>query len=166
MGVSIAQGLANGIKNGENAVVAAAARLAAAAKQTIKDGLEIASPSKVAAYFGDMFGAGFAGGIEGQVDRVGRAADALARAAEEGAAASYGGGYTGYMTGPGGGLVIDYDALAEAVARGNESAGLGNAVIAMDKKIVGATTEPYSSRASLQRSQRTVKGRTSRMVLV
>ena len=62
--------------------------------------------------------------------------------------------------------MIDYDALADAVARANESAGLGHQVIAVDKRVLGETAEPYSSRASLQRTRKTIKGRNAAMVMV
>ena len=76
------------------------------------------------------------------------------------------GGVSLAYTSAGGGMLIDYDQLAEAVARGNEAAGLGNFVIGLDGKQVGERTERYSSRASMLRSQRSIKGRTSRLALV
>ena len=146
-------------------VRAAAAELAAAAQGGVQGGLQIHSPSRVGMWLGEMYGEGVAEGIEEQVNRVTRAAETLAGAAEADARSSYTGGGMAY-TGQAGGIQIDYDELANAVVRGNEAAGLGNAVIAMDKRIVGETTEPYSSRASMLRSQKSVKGRTSRLVLV
>ena len=43
--------------------------------------------------------------------------------------------------------------------------GAGQNVIAMDGRIVGETVEPYSSRATSMRQQRSAKGRTARLVM-
>jgi hypothetical protein len=165
MGANVAASLAEGMRSGIDRVRAAAQALADAANSGVRNRLGIHSPSRVGLELGANFGGSMADGMEDQTERVARAAETLARAAENDARAEYRGGYAGYMAGAGGGYLIDYDMLADAVARANEAAGLGNAVVAMDKRIVGETIEPYSSRAGLLRGQRSVKGRANRMIM-
>lgn len=62
--------------------------------------------------------------------------------------------------------VIDYDRMGDAVARANMDAGVGTAVIDLSGREFGSELEPYTSRAARERTGRSVKGRTGRMMLV
>ena len=159
----IVDGLIEGMNNSAKLLDLASRAAARDALRAMRDELQISSPSKKAMWIGEMFGQGLAEGIDGERDRVARAADSLAGAAETdlGArAAAFAGG-----AGSAGGFMIDYDLLAEAVARGNADAGLGSATIALDKRVVGGTLEPYTSRAGYIRGQKTVRGRMARMTI-
>ena len=160
IGRSIDEGVAQGIRNNTSIITSAAREAARAAYNAAKNELGINSPSKKGDFLGAMFALGVAGGIDENAQAVADAAANLASLAEEETA----GGFGGYPTSQPQ-LQIDYDAIGEAVAEANRSTGLGTAVMEMDGKIVGETTEPYSSRASYHRSQKSVKGRTSRLVM-
>jgi hypothetical protein len=125
--------------------------------------LEVHSPSKKGDFLGEMFDLGLAGGIMDNADEVEDAVDFLndlaaadvddvnARVAVNGR--------------PQGGSETDYDRIKAAFVEAIEETGLGDMVMAVDGRILGETVEPYSSRATRQRQQQTVKGRTSRLVM-
>lgn len=56
-------GLANGIRDGKSGVVNAAAEVVRAVVSTARSGLDVASPSKVGIWLGQMWDAGIAGGV-------------------------------------------------------------------------------------------------------
>ena len=58
---------------------------------------------------------------------------------------------------------IDYDRLGDAVAMANKRAGVGTAVVTLDKRKVSKTLEPDISRETYRRSGGSVKGRASRL---
>ena len=122
IGQNVSIGLANGITSQISAAQAAAARLAAIVAQTVALRLAIHSPSKVMAEMGAFTAEGFAEGIEENIgrvqDAVGRMASATARAPE-------------------------YGAFGRGQASGGQGgAGQINAVIVMDKQIVGELVAP------------------------
>ena len=108
-----------------------------------------------------MFALGVAGGIDDNAQAVADAAANLADVAEAETAGGFGGFPTREQQ-----MAIDYDAIGSAVAEANRSTGLGTAIFEIDGKVAGETLEPYSSRATRQRTQKTVKGRTSRLVTI
>ena len=63
------------------------------------------------------------------------------------------------------GQSIDYGRLGDAVADSFQRRGMGRTVVQMDKRIVGESVEPSVSRATQQRANRSVAGRSARMVL-
>ena len=160
IGDAIAEGVARGIRNGSSKITSAARTAARSAYDAAKHELGISSPSKRMAEIGEFYDQGFAEGIEGGMDRVLRSARQLsALAASETAA---GGAAYPSMGQP----QIDYERLGEAVAEANRRAGLGNATIAVDGKVLGHTLEPSVSRATHQRAAKSANGRAARMVLV
>lgn len=70
VGTEAGRGLANGLSAMESTVSRAAKDLAQAAANATKNGLQIASPSKVFEYFGEMSGEGFAIGMEDSLPRI------------------------------------------------------------------------------------------------
>ena len=60
---------------------------------------------------------------------------------------------------------IDYGRIRDMIQEAILETGAGQNVIAMDGRIVGETVEPYSSRATRMRQQRSAKGRTARLVM-
>lgn len=75
------------------------------------------------------------------------------------APSAYGGSAAGQS-----GTPIDYDRLGQAVASAMAGTGLGNSQIILDGRMVGETVEPYASRATYQRTQRSIRGRMARLV--
>lgn len=69
-GLQAAQGLRAGLLLGKGSVVRAAAELAAAAAQAIRDTLQIRSPSRVTREMGQMFDEGFLQGILENTPRI------------------------------------------------------------------------------------------------
>lgn len=80
-GKDVVRGLANGIRNMAGEAQAAARRVADSVKSTIKNALRINSPSKLMIQYGQWTSEGLAIGIENQIPKVVRAADAMASAA-------------------------------------------------------------------------------------
>ena len=80
MGVQVGAGLAQGIYDGADQALQAAAWLADEVRSTIQSALDIHSPSGVARILGAYFSEGFALGIEDGVSRVESAADRVAKA--------------------------------------------------------------------------------------
>ncbi|MBQ4639350.1 MAG: hypothetical protein IJB69_02405 [Clostridia bacterium] len=88
-GYQAAQGLQMGLLSGKGGVSAAAAALAQAASASLRDALQIHSPSRVTREMGQMFDLGFLNGLMEdipQVERESRALGQRAAAALEGAA--------------------------------------------------------------------------------
>lgn len=69
-GLQAAQGLSTGLLLGKGSVVRAAATLAAAAANAIRDTLQIRSPSRVTREMGQMFDEGFLQGILENTPRI------------------------------------------------------------------------------------------------
>lgn len=159
VGQNWAAGVAQGIRSGTSAITSAAQQAAKAAMNAATKELEIKSPSRKGAYIGQMWDYGIAEGIEENTQAVANAAALLAELAAEETAGGFQAGTAQPQT------VIDYGAIKTAMTEAITETGAGQNVIAMDGRIVGETTEPYSSRSTRQRAQRTVKGRTSRLVL-
>ena len=159
VGQNWAAGVAQGIRSGTSAITSAAQQAAKAAMNAATKELEIKSPSRKGAYIGQMWDYGIAEGIEENTQAVANAAALLAELAAEETAGGFQPGTAQPQT------VIDYGAIKTAMTEAITETGAGQNVIAMDGRIVGETTEPYSSRSTRQRAQRTVKGRTSRLVL-
>ena len=163
IGRQMDQGIANGVANNSWLIENAARSAAWAAYEAARAALEIRSPSKKGDYLGEMFDLGLAGGIMDNADEVedavgylndlaaADAADVDARIAVNGKQQS--------------GTDLDYDQIKNAFVEAIEETGVGDLTLAMDGQIVGETVEPYSSRATRQRQQKTVKGRTSRLVM-
>ena len=160
IGAAIASGVARGIRNNQSVITSAAKNAAQAAYNAAKSTLKIASPSKVMAEIGEHYDEGFAQGIERGMAGVLESARALsALAADE---TQGGAGFTSVQAQ---GQSIDYDRLGDAVADSFQRRGMGRTVVQMDKRIVGESVEPSVSRATQQRANRSVAGRSARMVL-
>lgn len=86
MGSQFVDGLVQGITNGAIKVVDAVKNLANSAKDTFKNALGIASPSKIGMQMGGFFGQGVAQGVEDEVSTVSSASGNLAGAAVSGGA--------------------------------------------------------------------------------
>lgn len=159
IGEAIASGVAKGISDNSSKISSAARSAAKSAYNAAKRELGISSPSRKMAEIGRWFDAGFAQGIERNMDEVVRSADRLANiaAASPATTRSEAASFT-----------IDYDRLGEAVAQANRRAGVGTAVLRLnerDMRTLGNELEPYTSRASANRASSTAKGRSGRMVL-
>ena len=112
------------------------------------------------AEIGEHYDEGFAQGIERGMAGVLESARALsALAADE---TQGGAGFTSVQAQ---GQSIDYGRLGDAVADSFQRRGMGRTVVQMDKRIVGESVEPSVSRATQQRANRSVAGRSARMVL-
>jgi hypothetical protein len=61
---------------------------------------------------------------------------------------------------------IDYAQLGDAVADSFIRRGIDRTIMYMDTKVVGTTVEPSVSKASYRRGNRSVAGRSARMVLI
>ena len=163
IGRQMDQGIANGVANNSWLIENAARSAAWAAYEAARAALEIRSPSKKGDYLGEMFDLGLAGGIMDNADEVedavgylndlaaADAADVDARIAAQ-----------ARQPAP---FEMDYGQIKDAMVEAIEETGAGQNVIAMDGQIVGETVEPYTSRATRQRQQKTVKGRTARRVM-
>ena len=160
IGANIDYGIANGIRRYSGVISSAARSAALDAYNAAANALEVASPSKKGAYLGKMWDYGIAEGIDDNARSVLNAAASLSDLAAMETAS----GFQGYPSGQQGGQ-IDYAAIGEAVANAYQEAGLGNMVVAIDGRVAGETTEPYSSQATRRRGQKSVKGRTSRLIL-
>lgn len=82
-GSNFGSGFASGISGAYTSVVSAAKSLAKAAAKTVKDWLDIHSPSRVTMGFGRFFGEGLALGIDDKVKTVAQSAKTLALQATE-----------------------------------------------------------------------------------
>ena len=114
------------------------------------------------AEIGQWFDAGFAQGIERNMTQVVNSANRLATMAADTTTHTK-------ATSAAAAFDLDYDRLGESVARANQAAGVGTAVIRFDeddRREFGSAVEPYTSRATLQRTGKTAKGRAGRMVFV
>ena len=160
IGAAIASGVARGIRNNQSVITSAAKNAAQAAYNAAKSTLKIASPSKVMAEIGEHYDEGFAQGIERGMAGVLESARALsALAADETQ------GSAGFTSVQAQGQSIDYGRLGDAVADSFQRRGMGRTVLQMDKRVVGESVEPSVSRATQQRANRSVAGRSARMVL-
>ena len=163
IGEQMDNGIIEGINRGSARIESAARAAAAAAYAAACAELQVNSPSKKGAYLGEMFDLGFAEGLEDNADEVADAMDylnGLAAAEVDPVVTGFGG--TGR---PSGGSAVDYAAMRDAFAEAIEQTGLGDMVMAVDGQIMGETLEPYSSRATRQRQQRSIKGRAARLVM-
>ena len=156
-------GIAEGVTNNSWMIENAARSAAWAAYEAARAALDIRSPSKKGGYLGEMFDLGMAGGIIDNADEVENAVGflndlAAADAADVEARIAVGGRQQT-------GTEMDYDQMKNAFVEAIEETGIGDLTLAMDGRVVGETVEPYSSRATRQRQQKTVKGRTSRLVM-
>lgn len=86
-GAALSAGFASGIRSGSGAMNAAVSAMVQSATRKIRSLLSIHSPSKVTEGFGAYFGEGFARGILGSADEVGRAAGRLSETALNGLSA-------------------------------------------------------------------------------
>ncbi len=162
LGQNIAMGVAVGISSGSGAIRSAARQAARTAYEEAKVALDIHSPSKVMEQIGAYFDEGFVGGIRRGEDEIRRAVGELSTAAvneASGRVTMMGAGGTSAMQG------IDYDAIKQVMVEAIRETGAGRAVITMNGRVVGETTEPYTNQAAYQRSMRTISGR-SGMVMV
>ena len=118
VGADAAQGLANGLYSGQEAVQAAADALAQMVRDTMSAALDIHSPSRVMERLGGYVTEGFALGIERQIAAVDRAISGVVGAAT--APAVYAPAAGGYRAAAGGQkkvvLMIDKHVLGEAMA--------------------------------------------------
>ena len=115
VGLNFAEGLAGGILSGRSAVISASISIARAAASSMKQELQISSPSKLTPGFGEYFGEGFIGGIEGMNPEIYRAiSDALYIEPPSGIPA---GRAYGAEMGGASGSAIDMEKLADVIAQ-------------------------------------------------
>lgn len=159
IGLAIASGIARGIRRGQGVVRDAAQSTAQLAYDAARATLKIASPSRAMAEIGEYYDQGFAQGIDRGMNQVLSSARALSAmaAAETRAGARFESVRQAQA--------IDYERLGDAVADSCVRRGMGRTVVQMDKRIVGESVEPSVSRATQRRANRSVAGRSARMVL-
>lgn len=116
-GSQFVDGLVKGITDGASKVVGAVSNLADSAKNTFKNALGIASPSKVGTQMGGFFGQGVAQGVEGESQSVTSASSTLASAAVGGSPS--GGSSSG---GSSGGVNVTVEAGAITIQGAGKSA--------------------------------------------
>ena len=111
-------GIAQGIRNGESIITSAARRVAKAAIDAANAKLQIHSPSRVMMESGGYFSEGFAKGIMSAAKSAVSAASGMASMAANAATIRrpVGGLAIGGAAAYGGGAVIDYDRMAEAMS--------------------------------------------------
>lgn len=111
-------GIAQGIRNGESIITSAARRVAKAAIAAANATLQIRSPSRVMMESGGYFSEGFAKGIMTAAKSAVSAASGMASMAANAATIRrpVGGLAIGGAAAYGGGAVIDYDRMAEAMS--------------------------------------------------
>ncbi len=162
IGKAMDEGIAQGITNHSGLIETAAWNAAQAAYDSARLALDINSPSKKGGWLGEMFDLGFAGGLIDNADEI---ESAMAFLNDVTAAEAEPVVVGGVSAQGGSGFVLDYDRVRDAFVEAIEETGVGNMVMQMDKEIVGETLEPVTSRATRQRQQRSVKGRTARLVI-
>ncbi len=162
IGRQMDNGIVSGIYENSRYIKEAARAAAQAAYNAAKSELGIASPSKKGGWLGEMFDLGFAGGLIDNADEIESAMGYLNELTTAEAEPVMVGGpmQRGFA-----GFEIDYGQMREAFIEAIEETGVGNMVMQMDKEVVGETLEPVTSRATRQRQQRYVKGRTARLVI-
>ena len=156
-------GIAQGVTNNSWLIEQAARDAALAAYYAACAALEVHSPSKKGDFLGEMFDLGLAGGIMDNADEVedavGYLNDLAAADVEDVNMRLATNGSGGSSDGP------DYDQMKTAFMEAIEETGAGQHIFQIDKKTVGESVEPYTSRATRQRQQQSVKGRTARLVM-
>ena len=159
IGLAIASGIARGIRRGQGVVRDAAQSTAQLAYDAARATLKIASPSRAMAEIGEYYDQGFVQGIDRGMNQVLSSARALSAMAA--AETRTGARFESVRQAQ----AIDYERLGDAVADSCVRRGMGRTVVQMDKRIVGESVEPSVSRATQQRANRSVAGRSARMVL-
>ena len=155
IGDAISTGVANGITAGRGKIVEAAKEAARSAYTSACKELEINSPSRKGRYVGSNYIESIAMGMDDKRKQVTAAAASVARDANS----------TTQQTLQVQMQTLDYDRIGRSVARANRDAGLGNAVMLMDKRAVGWMVEPTVMHAGQARSKQSVSGRGNRFVL-
>jgi hypothetical protein len=162
IGKQMDAGIAQGITDNSGLIESAARDAAWRAYEAARTALQINSPSKKGDWLGEMFDLGFAGGIRDNADEITDAMDFLNDvAAADAEPVTVGRAYQGQQAGE----AVDYDRIRDAFVDAIEETGVGHMTMEMDKQTVGETLEPVTSRATRQRQQKSVKGRTSRLVM-
>jgi len=155
IGMAISTGIANGITAGQGKITAAATAAAQAAYQAACDELEIRSPSRKGKYIGSNYIESIAKGMDETRKQVTAAAASVANSANS----------TTQQTLQVQMQALDYERLGQSVARANKEAGLGDGVWEIDKHVVGRKLEPTVMQAGRTRSQQSVSGRSTRLLL-
>ena len=149
IGVQAAAGLASGIAAGASRAVAAVQSLGSSIISAMQGKLKINSPSKVFEWMGEMSGQGYQIGLEESMAGI----DAL------GSLGSGRGVYPG--AGLSGGDGIDYNRLGEAVVQALKREGVGTAVMYVDGKELGRSTERGVSAENYDRQVSGYRGRSA-----
>lgn len=149
IGVQAAAGLASGIAAGASRAVAAVQSLGSSIISAMQGKLKINSPSKVFEWMGEMSGQGYQIGLEESMAGI----DALS---------SLGSGRGVYPgAGLSGGDGIDYNRLGEAVVQALRREGVGTAVMYVDGKELGRSTERGVSAENYDRQVSGYRGRSA-----
>ena len=141
-------GIAQGIRNGGSIITSAARRVAKAAIAAANATLQIRSPSRVMMESGGYFSEGFAKGIMSAAKSAVSAASGMASMAANAATIRrpVGGLVIGGAAAYGGGAVIDYDRMAEAMSN-------YQMVMNMDGKRIAQINARNAERAQNRRQQ-------------
>lgn len=154
IGIQVAAGLANGIAAGASRAVAAVQSLCNSIISAGQGTLKIGSPSKVFEWMGEMSGQGYQIGLENSMAGI----DALGGLNVHAGAS----GGSGANDGDG----IDYNRLGEAVVSALRREGVGEAVLIVDGKELGRSTERGVSAENYDRQVSGYKGRSAALKAV
>ena len=154
IGQQVAAGLANGIAAGASRAVAAVQALCNNIVAAGQGTLKINSPSKVFEWMGEMSGEGYRIGLENSMAGI----DALGGLNVHAGAS----GGSGANDADG----IDYNRLGEAVVSALRREGVGEAVIIVDGKELGRSTERGVSAENYDRQVSGYKGRSAALKAV
>ena len=154
IGIQVAAGLANGIAAGASRAVAAVQSLCNSIIAAGQGTLKIGSPSKVFEWMGEMSGQGYQIGLENSMAGI----DALGGLNVH--AGALGGSGANDADG------IDYNRLGEAVVSALRREGVGEAVLIVDGKELGRSTERGVSAENYDRQVSGYKGRSAALKAV
>lgn len=147
IGAQVAAGLANGISAGASRAVAAVQALCSNIIAAGQGTLKIGSPSKVFEWMGEMSGEGYQIGLEKSMAGINALGGLDIRSSGYGPA------------GASGADGIDYNRLGEAVVQALKKEGVGTAVMVVDGKELGRSTERGVSAENYDRQVSGYKGR-------
>ena len=148
IGMNAASALASGIASGAQAAANAASSLASRIIAAAQGTLQIHSPSRVFEWMGEMSGEGYAIGLQNSLAGIDALHGLDVRGSAYGASSASQDG-------------IDYNRLGEAVVQALKKEGVGTAVMYVDGKQLGRSTERGVSAENYDRQVSGYKGRSA-----
>ncbi|MHA3226070.1 tape measure protein [Globicatella sulfidifaciens] len=144
IGVNVGEGLNNGLISQESSIMATAQRIADGISKTVKDALDVNSPSRVATWLTEMFGAGLVKGLVNSMGIVQKASEAIASVIPRSVdSASVDVGVNGRMSSMNGGQVSGHSTLEDKMDELIELTRKGKSIYINEDKLIGATGDGY-----------------------